>query len=143
MEGNYRQPPAVGQTAPIVRLCKRPPILIRKSQFRTPFLGNSKNRNSGLPYPQNPRLPPLTLLSRLRRVCNRRVNLSPREERWRRFARRKGSEHLLFPTHFAKNAKWMGHGAFVKIPSGAKARFHFVAFAARLKSCPDTSCSPE
>jgi hypothetical protein len=24
---------------------------------------------------------------------------------------------LWFPTHFAKNAKWMGHGAFVERPA--------------------------
>jgi hypothetical protein len=30
-----------------------------------------------------------------------------------------------------------------KHPSGAKAQAHFVAFAARLKRCPFTSCRPD
>jgi hypothetical protein len=118
-------------------LCKSPTIPFKKIPISHSFLGFSKNRNSGLPYPQIPSLPPLTLRSRLRKVCNWKVNLSrglpPISQRTRNGwgTRRYGfvvsqvpkcegpgaptvyldtvSEPSWFPTHFAKNAKWMGH----------------------------------
>jgi ribosomal protein S6 len=33
-----------------------------------------------------------------------------------------GTRPLWYPTHFAKNAKWMGHGAFVDSHPGAKTK---------------------
>ncbi len=65
----------------ILRLCKTRPAFLRKSPFGAAFLSFSKNRNSGLPYPQKPPPEPLTLPLRLRRVCNRVATFDPYQRR--------------------------------------------------------------
>jgi hypothetical protein len=48
-------------------------------------------------------------------------------------------ERLRGDFHFLPRSGWITPGEVAeRHPSGAKARHFFVAFAARLKSCPDT-----
>ena len=43
---------------------------------------------------------------------------------------------LWYPTHFAKNMKWMGHPAFLEQPSNSRTTQHF-SYNIRLEqSCP-------
>jgi hypothetical protein len=59
-----------------IELASSPAKLLRKSQFRTALLADSKKRNSGLPYPQIPFSAELTLPSGGRRVGNQKAAFS-------------------------------------------------------------------
>jgi hypothetical protein len=59
-------------------MCKSRANSLKETQFSTAFQAFSKKRDYGLPYPQKPRLPPLTPPLRLLRVSNREYVIGQR-----------------------------------------------------------------